>query len=268
MDDGRSQTRHLMPKLKILCQNAQGVSQTFLSSVVDHHSSSYGDKGWGCGYRNLQMLISSLAHHSIFSERLGITKGAGVPSISRLQGLIEEAWAKGYDVQGCEQLGKKLVNTRKWIGATEIVAFLTSHNVKTELLDFHIPSAKDGTHPKLFQWVVDYFRERARAKAFTPPLYLQHQGHSRTIVGIEVLTSGGSNNLRLLIFDPSHSRSQMTSLLKCSPSSSEAAQVMRMLRKGPQAMKCKQYQIVAVTGVFANQQESALHKVIQSKRIP
>lgn len=43
---------------------------------------------------------------------------------------------------------------------------------------------------------------------------------------------------------------------------------MRMLRKGPQAMKCKQYQIVAVTGVFANQQESALHKVIQSKRIP
>ena len=81
-----------------------------------------------------------------------------MPSISRPQGLIEEAWAKGYDVQGCEQLGKKLVNTRKWIGATEIVAFLTSHNVKTELLDFHIPSAKDGTHPKLFQWVVDYFR--------------------------------------------------------------------------------------------------------------
>ena len=69
MDDGRSQTRHLMPKLKILCQNAQGVSQTFLSSVVDHHSSSYGDKGWGCGYRNLQMLISSLAHHSIFSGK-------------------------------------------------------------------------------------------------------------------------------------------------------------------------------------------------------
>ena len=108
-----------------------------------------------------------MAHYSLkeyyiffwfFTERLGITKGAGVPSISRLQGLIEEAWAKGYDVQGCEQLGKKLVNTRKWIGATEIVAFLTSHNVKTELLDFHTPSAKDGTHPKLFQWVVDYFR--------------------------------------------------------------------------------------------------------------
>ena len=53
-----------MPKLKALCQTVQaGVAQTFLCSVVDHHSSSYGDKGWGCGYRNLQMLMSSLAHY-------------------------------------------------------------------------------------------------------------------------------------------------------------------------------------------------------------
>ena len=109
-----------------------------------------------------------------------------------MQSLIEEAWRKGFDVQGSEQLGGKLVNTRKWIGATEIVAFFTAHRIKTELLDFHTPTAKDGTHPKLFQWVLDYFRERARAKAFTPPLYLQHQGHSRTIVGIEVLTSSSS----------------------------------------------------------------------------
>ena len=106
-----------------------------------------------------------------------------------LQSLIEAAWRKGFDVQGSEQLGGKLVNTRKWIGATEIVAFFTANRIKTELLDFHTPTTKDGTHPKLFQWVLDYFRERARAKAFTPPLYLQHQGHSRTIVGIEVLAS-------------------------------------------------------------------------------
>ena len=86
-------------------------------------------------------------------------------------------------MQGCEQLGGKLVNTRKWIGATEIVAFFTANLIKTEMLDFHMPTKADGTHPKLFQWVLEYFRERARAKAFIPPLYLQHQGHSRTIVG-------------------------------------------------------------------------------------
>ena len=89
MDDGRSQTKHLMPRLKAICQTAaHGVAQTYLCSVVDHHSSSFGDKGWGCGYRNLQMLLSSLTHHTPYSERLGMTSGkgsGGVASISRLQ---------------------------------------------------------------------------------------------------------------------------------------------------------------------------------------
>ena len=116
-----------------------------------------------------------------------------------LQSLIEAAWRKGFDVQGSEQLGGKLVNTRKWIGATEIVAFFTANRIKTELLDFHTPTTKDGTHPKLFQWVLDYFRERARAKAFTPPLYLQHQGHSRTIVGFEVLASTSHRFVKLVL---------------------------------------------------------------------
>jgi hypothetical protein len=40
---------------------------------------------------------------------------------------IEEAWAAGFDVQGRDQLGGRLRNTRKWIGATEIVAFLTAN---------------------------------------------------------------------------------------------------------------------------------------------
>ena len=78
MDDGRSQTKHLMPRLKAICQTAaHGVAQTYLCSVVDHHSSSFGDKGWGCGYRNLQMLLSSLTHHTPYSERLGMTSGKG-----------------------------------------------------------------------------------------------------------------------------------------------------------------------------------------------
>ncbi len=142
MDDGRSQTRHLMPKLKNFCQSSSGVTLTYLCSAVDHHSSSFGDKGWGCGYRNLQMLLSSLGHHPPFAEPLGLSKAAGTPSISKLQSEIEKAWARGYDVQGADQLGGHLVNTRKWIGATEIVAFLTANRVKTELLDFHKVSRK------------------------------------------------------------------------------------------------------------------------------
>lgn len=46
-----------------------------------------------------------------------------VPSISRLQRMVEAAWAQGFDVQGSEQLGCKLYNTRKWIGATEVMEY-------------------------------------------------------------------------------------------------------------------------------------------------
>lgn len=36
--------------------------------------------------------------------------------------------------------------------------------------------------------------------SFIPPLYLQHDGHSRTIVGVEKR----GNQINLLLFDPSH----------------------------------------------------------------
>ena len=45
-----------------------------------------------------------------------------------------------------------------------------------------------------------------------PPLYLQHQGHSRTIVGVEVMkksdggNGGSSGGVRLLVFDPSNNK--------------------------------------------------------------
>ena len=95
-------------------------------------------------------------------------------------------------------------------------------------------------------------------------------GHFMSSVQIYVSSSSGGEgrNLRLLVFDPSHSKSHMATLSKSSPTSSEAGQVMRMLRKAPSAIKCKQYQIVTVSGVFASDKEAAMHKVISSKRVP
>ena len=53
-----------------------------------------------------------------------------IPSIPKIQRLIEAAWEKGFDLQGCEQLGRKVLNTNKWIGATEVVALLSSLRIK------------------------------------------------------------------------------------------------------------------------------------------
>ena len=90
------------------------------------------------------MLLSSLASSSEFSAtlaahgisaahaqaRAGGAAAGGMPSISRLQRMIEAAWERGFDAQGREQLGGKLHRTRKWIGATEIVTFLASIRIK------------------------------------------------------------------------------------------------------------------------------------------
>jgi len=53
-----------------------------------------------------------------------------IPSIPKIQQLIEAAWQKGFDLQGCEQLGGKVTNSTKWIGATDIVATLSSLKIQ------------------------------------------------------------------------------------------------------------------------------------------
>ena len=49
---------------------ATDVRCVWLSTVVDHFHSSFGDKGWGCGYRNFQMLLSSLLQNDVYGDCL------------------------------------------------------------------------------------------------------------------------------------------------------------------------------------------------------
>ncbi|GAB6032478.1 hypothetical protein CHUAL_011109 [Chamberlinius hualienensis] len=258
VDDGYSCTKGLIPKIRTYSVNSNNVSNVWLCTTVDHYASTYGDKGWGCGYRNIQMMLSSLMHHTGYNEKLFMGKNV-IPSISKLQELLELAWRTGFDRQGCEQLGGKLYNTRKWIGATEVVTFLSYFRIRCHLLDFHRATGVEGTHPELFQWVLEYFQKQ---EDFIAPLYLQHQGHSRTIVGVEQLKDGGH---RLLIFDPSHSRTQMESF---NNTLNAANNGMRLVRRPVTAMKAKQYQLVVVVGAMENDQEYQQSKLIRSVHIP
>lgn len=60
IDDNTSCTKSVIPRVASLSASSPGVIRTLLCSSIDHYASSYGDKGWGCGYRNLQMMLSSL----------------------------------------------------------------------------------------------------------------------------------------------------------------------------------------------------------------
>ncbi|XP_055836573.1 zinc finger-containing ubiquitin peptidase 1-like isoform X2 [Episyrphus balteatus] len=260
IDDGTSCTKSVASRVLALSSSSPGVIKSLLCSAVDHYASSYGDKGWGCGYRNLQMLLSSLLQNTSYNEVLYSAWGkrnpsrTAIPSISRLQKMVEAAWAQGFDVQGSEQLGCKLYNTRKWIGATEIVTVLSWLRINCQLIDFHRPTSPDGRHPELFNWVLEYFEQR---RVHTPPLYLQHQGHSRTIVGIEQRSTG----LTLLVLDPSHGPRQVAVLGSSQDS-------LRLIRRGPFAMRAPQYQVVAVRGLIKTEEQYQASKVLRSHRIP
>ncbi|VVC95645.1 unnamed protein product [Leptidea sinapis] len=78
LDTGCSKTSGILERIGQLNASNPAVVRWYLCSAVDHYASTYGDRGWGCGYR-------------------------------------------------------------------------------CSLIDFHKPTAADGGHPALFDWVHDYF---------------------------------------------------------------------------------------------------------------
>ncbi|XP_072153290.1 zinc finger-containing ubiquitin peptidase 1 isoform X2 [Bemisia tabaci] len=179
LDDGSSCTQNLALVVAAASRNCSNVAGAFMCSYVDHYASTYGDRGWGCGYR-------------------------------------------------------------------------------CQLVDFHRPTSPNGCHPELFNWVLQYFQSK---DDFKPPLYLQHQGHSRTIIGVEQLKDEFVN---LLVLDPSHPKSQMEKLKSTSPAISS----LRLLRKTLYDMKAKQYQIVVVCGLVNSEAEYQRSKVLRSIQVP
>lgn len=106
------------------------IAKRYTCTSCDHFSSSFIDSGYGCGYRNTQMLLSSLREDASFRSVLFNNGNMSMPSIFKIQDLIESAWSKGFDQIGRSQLGGKLKNTAKWIGSTDIAAMFLSLRIR------------------------------------------------------------------------------------------------------------------------------------------
>jgi hypothetical protein len=202
-----------------------------LATKVSHFYSGHGDRGWGCGYRNIQMMCSSLSELPHFKKSM--FGGIGyIPTIPVLQQCLEAAWAAGFDPGAKERL-HGVFGGNKWIGTYDAVSMLRYFGIHMELQTFTAKrrpgaasssssSSSNGNtsnivslstfkyhrfqpaiyvpHTEMFKWVWNYFEScRARKDTVIAPLYLQHDGHSRTIIGAEKL----NNRISLLLFDPS-----------------------------------------------------------------
>ncbi|XP_029959389.1 zinc finger-containing ubiquitin peptidase 1 isoform X2 [Salarias fasciatus] len=270
VDDGTTRSQGVVGALQDYYRTeGPDCVRVWLSVDTDHYSSSAGDRGWGCGYRNFQMLLSALhrteAYASVLPEKL-------VPSIPRLQRMIEEAWKEGLDPQGASHFDQRLQGTASWIGATEIYVLLTSLRISARIIDFHQPTGPGGTHPALFEWVKQYFIQPCRSSRLQPrliqtslpPLYLQHQGHSRSVVGLEQRRDG---TLCLLLLDPGCSPLDIRKLW----SRDAVSAAVRRLRKYPTNLKHKQYQVVALQGQLTTEEKQisiSNSRTLHAERIP
>lgn len=81
-------------------------------------------------------------------------------------------------------------------------------------------------------------------------IFIFTTGHSRTIIGIEQRSS----ELTLLILDPSHGPRQVAALGSSQDS-------LRLIRRGPAAMRAPQYQIVAVRGLIDTEEQYQVSEI-------
>ncbi|KAH6581829.1 hypothetical protein BASA61_003227 [Batrachochytrium salamandrivorans] len=158
---------------------------------------------WSCGYRNLQMMLSIVCTMPEFRQ-MHESFRLGTPDIKKIQEILHSAWQQGFDVEGAAQLGNHIKGTRKWIGTTECATVLYYMNINAKIYDVHKPSGPNNSHPALVDFLLRYFEKDASdisivQQRYILPIYLQHQGHSRTVVGIEVSNDG---NINLIVFDP------------------------------------------------------------------
>ena len=179
----------------------------YLSSPLDYHAQTMN---WDCGYRNIQTLISSyLNTDSRTKDQLFSLNINTVPTLRTLQSKIENGWKGGFDKVGGMQLDYFLINTSKWIGATEVVAMLRFFKIRACIGDFDFTTNLCDLNT-MFLIISEYFQNRSNInsldahqpinkKRLMGPLYFQHQGHSRLIIGVEKWVNG---DIRLIILDP------------------------------------------------------------------
>lgn len=311
----------LMPLLKKCLESESGNSRSIISGHVDHFQSISEDFGWGCGWRNIQMLSSHLLMQRQEAREVMFGRSGFVPDIPSLQRWLEIAWERGFDRPGSESFNQKVYCSRKWIGSTECAALFRSFGLRARVVDFsskdfellsssvhdenveveagrrkkeHVYGPMDeflctkrcvskvdpfecekprcarnnytlkdhsksrnfskreiDGHQLLVHWVWNYFTVESIKCADNfhhvfvsdkTPLYFQHDGHSRTIVGIQSRQSpdGMSEQHSLLVLDPSHRTAALERSLK------ENFGWQKLIKRGVHTLKKPQYQVVVV----------------------
>jgi hypothetical protein len=227
-----NETPGIVPMLARLSELDPNVGIAYYGHPSTKHVCKTRNEGGFCGYRNIQMQVSYMqgakaAGHENFPGR--------TPGILTLQNHIEAAWDNGISEISRLEIGQ-LKGTRKWIGASEVIAMYAQLGITCECYCF--ADSKDGkwAHENLLDRVEIYFGQGQAPqdrinRTLLPPIYLQIPGHSITIVGLERMVDGSRN---LVVLDPMYLTSRaMNQLLDVGPSIRKSRpEAMGIYRRG------------------------------------
>ncbi|KAI5360288.1 putative peptidase C78, ubiquitin modifier-specific peptidase 1/ 2 [Septoria linicola] len=201
-EDDRNKLHGAILKLALLLQEDRDVVSAYLCTAsIVQVCKLKNEGGHFCGYRNIQMLWSSMQRYPV---RHSSPVSEEVPPISAVQAMIETAWDKGFNAHGRLATGG-IKGTRKHVGTSEVEALMLSLDIAC------IGHAFSGKNAwlALLDFVEKYFVRSSKTsgsdsvtQSELPPLFLQRPGHSMTIVGFEKDIKG---RRRLLVFDPAWS---------------------------------------------------------------
>ena len=248
-----NETPNLVPILARLSFLDPTVLRAFYCDPRVHHIAKLPKEGGFCGYRNIQMQISYIRDarapgHEHFQNRR-------VPSILQIQDMIEDAWDQGYNtIAKLETGGIRM--TRKYIGTSEAQALYLSKGIKSEA-EAISSSSRNDVYLAMMGAVCRYFDDDSHPTATDkivmtdkPPLFFQHQGHSITVVGVELDLEGHTN---LVVFDPTFNVAPPLRKLalsnKTSFSSPDPAKLLKAHRRDERYLgRHRAFEIVKVNG--------------------
>lgn len=253
--DSANITYGMLPKLR------QGGIQLLSNAQVSHIQQK---DQWSCGFRNIQMLLSSLVPllstwHPYFQSLAHIYSQTTIPdhllqgersllilpSLTQLQQQLEACWKEGFDPSGADHFKGSVVGRHSRIGAVEVgyvftywwldacvVQFIKCFPSRRLLAPFvyryfHGCSGQDETKEdatRVLTWAEKVYQKDAtivtpekRTDSTVLPMYLQWEGHSVTVVGIEPPANAGGiaktnwSQWNLVVFCPSYDCSSLTS---------------------------------------------------------
>ncbi|PIA33379.1 hypothetical protein AQUCO_04100066v1 [Aquilegia coerulea] len=127
---------------------------SIITDHVDHFQSRDSeDSGWGCGWRNIQMLSSHLLVQRPEAREVIFGGSDFVPDIPSLQRWLEIAWERNFDIEGSNDFRNEVYGSTKWIGTTECATLFRSFGLRARVVDFgnkEIESlvSVDGANPR------------------------------------------------------------------------------------------------------------------------